>query len=343
MNFPLFIAKRLYSDQGDKRKVSRPAIHIATAGVAIGLAIMIMSVCVVLGFKHTIRDKVIGFGSHIQVADFMTLQQQNQYPVVMNDSMVNVLKKIPGVKHVQKFAMKEGILKTDSDFLGVMFKGVGPDFDSTFIHQNMIEGSIPKFDDKASHNQILISQLMAGKLKLKTGERKNSKRVNESMAELTTAFYGEYVRRMLVCIDEMTTEMRENANGKEYFPDIFYASSSVIADIFEACGVDLPDYVRILYYNDYMGDESIGRAAIEKIELAWQADPSKFRVDKKQNRLIYTYPQDGPWYELKYIADELPNSLEAEISGGNQLIMNYEQAQELFGIKFRRWLGIFNL
>lgn len=121
---------------------------------------------------------------------------------------------------------------------------------------------------------------------------KNSKRVNESMSELTTAFYGEYVRRMLVCIDEMTTEMRENANGKEYFPDIFHASSSVIADIFEACGIDLPD---------------------------------------------------GPWYELKYIADELPNSLEAEISGGNQLIMNYEQAQELFGIKFRRWLGIFNL
>lgn len=172
---------------------------------------------------------------------------------------------------------------------------------------------------------------------------KNSKRVNESMSELTTAFYGEYVRRMLVSIDEMTTEMRENANGKEYFPDIFHASSSVIADIFEACGIDLPDYVRILYYNDYMGDESIGRAAIEKIELAWQADPSKFRVDKKQNRLIYTYPQDGPWYELKYIADELPNSLEAEISGGNQLIMNYKQAQELFGIKFRRWLGIFNL
>lgn len=172
---------------------------------------------------------------------------------------------------------------------------------------------------------------------------KNSKRVNESMSELTTAFYGEYVRRMLVCIDEMTTEMRENANGKEYFPDIFHASSGVVADIFEACGIDLPDYVRILYYNDYMGDESIGRAAIEKIELAWQADPSKFRVDKKQNRLIYTYPQDGPWYELKYIADELPNSLEAEISGGNQLIMNYEQAQELFGIKFRRWLGIFNL
>ena len=171
MNFPLFIAKRLFSDQGDKRKVSRPAIHIATAGVAIGLAVMIVSVCVVLGFKHTIRDKVIGFGSHIQVADFMTLQQMDQYPVVMDDSMTNVLKRIPGVKHVQKFAIKEGILKTDSDFLGVAFKGVGPDFDSTFIHANMVEGSIPKFDDKASHNKILVSQLMADKLHLKTGQR----------------------------------------------------------------------------------------------------------------------------------------------------------------------------
>ena len=171
MNFPLFIARRLYSDQGDKRKVSRPAIHIAVAGVAIGLAVMIISVCVVLGFKHTIRDKVIGFGSHIQVADFMTLQQMNQYPVVMNDSMIQVIKKAPGVKHVQRFAMKEGILKTDEDFLGVGFKGVGPEWDSTFIHENMVEGSIPKFDDQTSHNKILISKTMADKLRLKTGQR----------------------------------------------------------------------------------------------------------------------------------------------------------------------------
>lgn len=171
MQFPLFIAKRLYSEQGDKRKVSRPAIHIATAGVAIGLAVMIISVCVVLGFKHTIRDKVIGFGSHIQVADFLTLQQMEQYPIVIDDSMIDVLKHIPDVAHVQRFAMKEGILKTDSDFLGVAFKGVGPEFDSTFIHNNMVEGSIPPFSDSVSHNKILVSQLMADKLHLKSGQR----------------------------------------------------------------------------------------------------------------------------------------------------------------------------
>lgn len=173
MNFPLFIARRIYSDHiGDQQKVSKPAIRIAVAGVAIGLAVMIISVCVVLGFKHTIRDKVVGFGSHIQVANFYTLQSSAiDQPIAIGDSMMNVLKKTEGVKHVQRFAMKQGILKTDNDFLGVMFKGVGPEFDSTFIHKNMEEGSIPHFSDQQSTNRILISKDMASKLRVKAGDR----------------------------------------------------------------------------------------------------------------------------------------------------------------------------
>ncbi|SFF91697.1 ABC transporter permease [Prevotella sp. KH2C16] len=171
MNLPLFIARRIYRDQGDKRKVSRPAIRIATVGVGIGLAVMLLSVSVVFGFKHTIRDKVIGFGSHIQVGDFMTLQGGEQYPIQMNDSMMEVLRKTAGVKHVQRFAVKQGILKTDSDFLGVAFKGVGPEFDSAFIHQNMVAGSIPKFSDTASGSQLLVSKTMADQLYLKVGDK----------------------------------------------------------------------------------------------------------------------------------------------------------------------------
>lgn len=173
MNFPLFIARRIYSDHiGDQQKVSKPAIRIAVAGVAIGLAVMIISVCVVLGFKHTIRDKAVGFGSHIQVANFYTLQSSAiDQPVAIGDSMMNVLKKTEGVKHVQRFAMKQGILKTDNDFLGVMFKGVGPEFDSTFIHKSMVEGSIPHFSDQQSTNRILISKDMASKLNVKAGDR----------------------------------------------------------------------------------------------------------------------------------------------------------------------------
>lgn len=173
MNFPLFIARRIYSNHiDDQQKVSKPAIRIAVAGVAIGLAVMIISVCVVLGFKHTIRDKVVGFGSHIQVANFYTLQSSAiDQPVAIGDSMMNVLKRTDGVKHVQRFAMKQGILKTDNDFLGVMFKGVGPEFDSTFIHKSMVEGSIPHFSDQQSTNRILISKDMASKLRVKAGDR----------------------------------------------------------------------------------------------------------------------------------------------------------------------------
>ena len=171
MNFPLFIARKIYNDKGDKHQVSRPAIRIATIGVAIGLAVMIISVSVVLGFKHTIRDKVIGFGCHITVADFLALQEERPYPICIDDSMMNVLKGVKGVKHVQRYAMKQGILKTDSDFMGVMFKGVGEEYDTTFIHQNMVEGTIPKFSSKASSNKILISRMTADKLKLKLGDR----------------------------------------------------------------------------------------------------------------------------------------------------------------------------
>ena len=171
MNFPLFIARRIYSKSDGQRMVSKPAIRIATAGVAIGLAVMIVSVSVVFGFKHTIRDKVVGFGSHIQVGEFMTLQNADQRPVAMTDSMMTALRSTDGVRHVQRFAMRQGILKTDEDFLGVLFKGVGPEFDSTFIHQNIVEGSIPAFSDSSSTNKLLISKSMADKLRLKSGDR----------------------------------------------------------------------------------------------------------------------------------------------------------------------------
>lgn len=171
MNFALYIARKIYNDKGDKRQVSRPAIRIATIGVAIGLAVMLISVSVVLGFKHTIRDKAIGFGSHIIVANFLSLQDERPYPISMDDSIMNRLKNIEGVKHAQRYAMKQGILKTDNDFMGVMFKGMAEEFDTTFIHQNMLEGSIPKFSSEASSNKILISKMNADKLGLKLGDK----------------------------------------------------------------------------------------------------------------------------------------------------------------------------
>ena len=171
MNLPFFLAKRIYTNNIDKTRVDRPAIRIAIAGVAVGLAVMLVSVSVVFGFKHTIRDKVIGFGSHIQVANFMTLQASEQYPIQMGDSMLRVLRSIPGVRHVQRYAIKQGILKTDNDFLGVAFKGIAADYDTTFIHQNIVAGSIPHFSDSVGKQQMVISQAIADQLNLKLGDK----------------------------------------------------------------------------------------------------------------------------------------------------------------------------
>lgn len=171
MSLPLFLAKRIYSDKGDRRKVSRPAIHIATIGVAIGLAVMIVTVAVVLGFKHTIRDKVVGFGSHIQVRSLMAMNTAEDYPICIDDTMMTKLAAIEGVRHVQRYAMAQGILKTDDDFLGVVFKGIGPEYDMTFLKQNMVEGELPLFSDKKSQNRIVVSKAIADKLHLKTGQK----------------------------------------------------------------------------------------------------------------------------------------------------------------------------
>ena len=151
--------------------MSRPAVKIATLGVAIGLAVMLISVSVVLGFKHTIRDKVVGFGNHITVGNFQTVHGGENVPIIMGDSMLNVLRKTWGVKHVQRYAMTQGILKTDDNFLGVSFKGIAQEYDTTFIHQNLVEGSLPSFSDESSKQKIVISKMIADQLGLHAGDR----------------------------------------------------------------------------------------------------------------------------------------------------------------------------
>ena len=171
MNLPLFISRRIYSDQGDRHKVSRPAIRIATIGVGIGLAVMIITVSVVMGFKHTIRDKVGGFGSHIQVVNFSSVNSVENYAICIDDSMRRVLTGIEGVRHVQRYTMARGILKTDDDFLGVAFKGIGPEYDLDFLRENLVDGQMPVFSDTASTNKLLLSRIMADKLKVNVGDR----------------------------------------------------------------------------------------------------------------------------------------------------------------------------
>lgn len=168
---PFFLARKIYGSGDNSKKVSKPAIRIATMGVAIGLAVMIVTVAVVLGFKHTIRDKAIGFGCHIQVENFLAMQSSDNYAVCIDDSLMRILRGIEGVGHVERYAMTQGILKTDSDFLGIAFKGIGEEYDTRFLADNLVEGEMPRFSGKKGSNKIIVSKTIADKLHLKAGDR----------------------------------------------------------------------------------------------------------------------------------------------------------------------------
>lgn len=161
MNLPYYIAKHF-----------KPKAPIAMLSVALGIAVMVVSISVVVGFKHTIRDKIVGFSNDIVVSNYMTLHTTDQSQCInANDSLVNAIKAIKGVKGVQRYSQKSGVLKTDRDFLGVVFKGVGEDYDTTFIAQNVVEGKMPQLSMKKSTQQILVSQVLADKLRLKVGDK----------------------------------------------------------------------------------------------------------------------------------------------------------------------------
>ena len=172
MSFELFIAKRIYADKAeDGERFSRPAIRIAMLGVAIGVAVMLISLAVVLGFKHEVSSKVIGFGSHIQVLSLTQNQNYEMMPVLTNDTLIRKVKKVQGVGRIQKFATKIGILKTEEDFRGLTFKGVGEDYDLSFFQSCLTSGKMPKFSAKEASNEILLSQKVAGDLGVKVDEK----------------------------------------------------------------------------------------------------------------------------------------------------------------------------
>ena len=129
MNLSLFLAKRFFStgDRQQKNRASTPAIIVATSGIAVGLAVMIVSVCVVLGFKSEISYRLTGFGSHLEVFDTNALASPESYPVVTEGDIVQKLQQLPEIAHLQRFSEKQGILKTTNDFEAVVLKGLGED------------------------------------------------------------------------------------------------------------------------------------------------------------------------------------------------------------------------
>jgi len=169
-----FIARRLYKSEQGSRNVSRPAVFIAQLGVALGLAVMLVTIAVSFGFKHEVRDKAVGFSSHLHISNYESAQSYEALPVAADSALWHTLTAMPEVSHVQRYATKAGVFRTDDDFMGYVLKGVGEDYDLSFYAQYLQEGELPQFSDSVASGKILISREIASKLQLGVGDRVDS-------------------------------------------------------------------------------------------------------------------------------------------------------------------------
>ena len=172
MNSSIFIAKRLFTAKENNNNYTRPIIRIAILAIAISVAIMILSVFILSGFKDNISNKVIGFGSHIKITKFNNNQSFENDPIDFNVEIYDKIKNLDFVSHINKYATKAGIIKNDVDIHGVVLKGVSGDYNWEFFKDNLISGDIPNIKDstKIASNDILISESISKKLNIKLGE-----------------------------------------------------------------------------------------------------------------------------------------------------------------------------
>jgi len=170
MNLPYFIAHRLIKGRREGTSFSRPINVIAIVGIAMGLAVMILAVAILTGFKKQIREKVVGFGSHIQIMNFDSNISFETTPISDTQKFIPRIKQIHGIEHVQVFATKAGIIRTDEDIQGVVLKGIGSDFDWSYFRSNMVEGSVFTVTDTGRTDKVIISKKISDMLRLKTGD-----------------------------------------------------------------------------------------------------------------------------------------------------------------------------
>ncbi len=173
MQFERFIAERLYFSQQTEGRSSRPAVRVALAGLIIGVMVMIITVCVVVGFKQTVTDKVVGFAAHLRVVNFENNNTFELSPIMASDSMLQALGALPHIESVNTFVTKPGILKTDEAFQGIVFKGTTY---WTYFEDNLIEGHLPE-----KENEVVLSRKLCDLMELSVGDAVLSYFVGENV------------------------------------------------------------------------------------------------------------------------------------------------------------------
>lgn len=168
LNTELFIARRLLSK--NKANFSRPIVRIAILSIALGLMVMFVAVAILTGFQKEVREKVIGFGAHIQISHYDDNSSLETKPISTRQDFYPSLETVKGIRHIQVYATKAGIIKTSDQIQGIVLKGIGPDYDVSFFANKIVEGHFLRLSDTGRTNDVLVSRNLASLLKLKLND-----------------------------------------------------------------------------------------------------------------------------------------------------------------------------
>lgn len=165
MNFEFFIAKRLISTKDYKSSISAPIIKIAVSAIAIGVIMMLVSVATGVGLQQKIRDKIAAFNGHITIGNLDNNNSQvSMVPISTTQEFYPDFDAVDGIEHIQAVATKYGIIRTETDFEGIVVKGVGTDYKWNFFQEYLVEGRLPEYKNDGYSKEILISEYLAKRL-----------------------------------------------------------------------------------------------------------------------------------------------------------------------------------
>ncbi|WP_442787376.1 ABC transporter permease [Flavobacterium suncheonense] len=174
MKLEYFIAKRLTTAKHHKSSISAPIIKIAIVAIAIGMIMMIASVATGVGLQQKIRQKISAFNGHIIISNYDDNQSEVSVdPISLQQDFYPEFKNVDGISHIQAVASKAGIIRTETAFEGIVFKGVGKDYQWDNIQEYIIQGRIPNLKDNLNP-EVIISEYLANRLRLKVGDKFNT-------------------------------------------------------------------------------------------------------------------------------------------------------------------------
>jgi lipoprotein-releasing system permease protein len=181
LNYEYFIAKRIIGSKAYKSSISAPIIKIGIAAIAIGIIVMMIAIATGIGLQQKIRDKVVAFNGHVTITNYdSNNSQESVFPVSSKQEFYPEFKSVEGIKHIQAVATKFGIIRTKTDFEGIVLKGVGADYNWTYFKDFLVEGTLPDFSKKRNED-VLISEYLANRMGFTLGDKFNTYFVKEDV------------------------------------------------------------------------------------------------------------------------------------------------------------------